>query len=98
KIIAVPRLTRSAMPAAIMGNAAIAARGQKEHLVLECVRAERPAMAEHDGLPRAPVVEVDFSPVLGGDSAHVVSPSFAWRPPFQTNFSTSGLVSDVSRR
>jgi len=81
KVVAVPWLTRSAMPAAIMGDAAIAARGEEEHLVLESVRAERPAMAEHDGLPRAPVVEIDFSPVLGGDRAHVFLLTLAWHPP-----------------
>src|SRR5262245_46599058 len=81
KVIAVPWLTRSAMSAAIMGDAAIAVGGQEEHLVLESVRAEWPAVAEHDGLPRAPVVEIDFSPVLGGDGAHVVL--LRWvAPPF----------------
>ena len=36
------------MAAAVMGNAAIAARGQEKHLVLERICAERPAMTKHD--------------------------------------------------
>jgi len=55
-----------------MGDAAVAAGGQKKHLVLESVRAQRPAVAEDDGLTRAPVVEIDFGPVLGCESAHKI--------------------------
>ena len=66
-VVAVPRLARAAMAAAIMGDAAIAARREEEHLVLEGVGAERPAMAEDDRLSRAPVLVVNLRPVLGGD-------------------------------
>ncbi len=45
-VVAVPRLARPAMAATVMGDATVAARGQEEHLVLECVRGERPAVAE----------------------------------------------------
>ena len=54
EVVAVPRLARPAMPATVMGDAAVAARGQKEHLVLKGVRAQRPSMAEDHGLSRAP--------------------------------------------
>ena len=50
-VVAVPGLARTAMAAAVMGDAAISAGGQKEHLVFKGVRAQRPAMAEDDGLP-----------------------------------------------
>ena len=63
-VVAVPRLARPAMAAAVMGDAAIAARRQKEHLVLEGVRAERPAVAEDDRLSAAPVLVVDLD--VGG--------------------------------
>ena len=38
-VIAVPRLARPAMTATIMGDAAIAMRGQEKHLILEGVGA-----------------------------------------------------------
>ena len=47
-----------------MGDAAVAASGQKEHLVFEGVRAERPAMAEDDGLSGAPVLVIDLRAVF----------------------------------
>src|SRR5882724_7676683 len=50
-VVAVPGPARAAVAAAIVRDAAVAARGQEEHLVLEGVRAQRPAMAEDDGLP-----------------------------------------------
>jgi hypothetical protein len=38
EIVAVPRLVRPSMAAAVMGDAAIAARRQKKHLVFEGIR------------------------------------------------------------
>src|SRR5262249_27250746 len=49
--------------------------GQKEHLVLEGVRAQRPAVAEHDRLSRSPVIEIDLGSVSCCDRAHVPSSS-----------------------
>src|SRR5882672_2143998 len=72
QVVAVPRLARAAMTAAVMRDATVAARGQKKHLVFKSVRAEGPAMAEDDGLSRAPVFEVDLRSVFGGDRVHVV--------------------------
>src|SRR6267378_3239068 len=59
------------MTAAVVCDAAIAARGEKKHLVLEGVRVERPAVAEDDGLPRAPVAEINLSSVFSGDFVHM---------------------------
>src|SRR5262249_47934993 len=67
-----PGLTRTAMAAAVMGDAPVAMRDQEKHLVFEGVRAQRPPMAEDDGLPRAPVFVVNLGAVLGGDRAHTV--------------------------
>ena len=53
-VVAVPGLARAAVAAAVMRDAAVAARGQKEHLVFEGVRAQRPAVAEDDRLSRCP--------------------------------------------
>ena len=52
------------MAAAVVGDAAVAVRGQEEHLVFEGVRAQRPAVAEDHGLPGAPVLVIDLVPSL----------------------------------
>ena len=69
-VVAVPGLARSAMAAAVMGDAAVSAGGQKEHLVFQGVRAQRPAMAEDHGLSAAPVlvVELDVAGIFFADS------------------------------
>ncbi len=58
------------MPAAVVGDAAVAALGEEEHLVFERVGRQRPAVAEHDRLPAAPVLVVDLGAVLGGEGRH----------------------------
>ena len=75
QVVALPGLARAAMAAAVVGDASVAVGGQKEHLVLEGVRAQRPAVAEDDGLPRSPVVVVDLRTVCRGDCAHRWLPS-----------------------
>jgi len=50
QVVAIPGLARAAVAAAVVGDAPVAAGGQKEHLVLEGVRAQRPAVAEDDRL------------------------------------------------
>ena len=69
-VVAVPGLARTAMAAAVMGDAAVAAGGQKHHLVFPGVRAQRPAVAEDDGLSAAPVlvVELDVAGIFLTDS------------------------------
>ena len=62
-VVATPGLARSAVAAAIMGDAAVSVRGQKHHLVFPGIRAQRPAMAEDHGLPTAPVFVVEFDVV-----------------------------------
>jgi hypothetical protein len=51
------------MAAAIMRNASISSRRKKEHLILECIPAQGPAVAEDNWLPGAPidVIEVDVA-------------------------------------
>src|SRR5207245_9543491 len=70
QLIAVPRLARTAMAAAIMGDASIAARSEIEHLVFKSIRGERPAVTENDGLSFAPIVVIDLRAVFGRDRAH----------------------------
>ena len=75
EVVAVPRLARAAVPAPVMRDAAIAAVGQIEHLVLEGVRREGPAVAEDDGLPLAPVVVVERGAIGSVERRHVCTHS-----------------------
>src|SRR5580692_8632865 len=59
------------MTAAVMGDAAISARGEEEHLVFESVRAERPSVAEDHRRSGAPVLVVNLRAVFGCERAHV---------------------------
>ncbi len=70
-VVAVPRLARAAMAAAVVGDHAIALGGQEQHLRFPAVRAQRPAMAEGDDrtVLRAPVLVVQLHAVAGGDVA-----------------------------
>src|SRR5262245_16696457 len=62
------------MAAPIMGDATVPARGQKEHLVLEGIGAERPAVTEDDRLPVAPILVVDLRAVFGDYRRHITLP------------------------
>src|SRR5262249_42708445 len=74
KIVAVPRLTRAAVTAAVVRDAAVAARDQEEHLVFKRLRAQWPAVAEHDWLTGSPVIVVELRPVLRRERAHPFPP------------------------
>src|SRR5262249_16375887 len=58
-VIAFPRLAGAPVTAAVVGDAAVAAFGQEEHLVFPCVGAQRPSVAEDHGLSLAPVFVID---------------------------------------
>jgi hypothetical protein len=69
-VVARPWLAGSAVAATVMGHAAVAAGGQKEHLVLKRIRAQRPTMTEDHRLPTTPVliIYVDIAGVFLTDS------------------------------
>src|SRR4029077_19755725 len=69
-VVAVPGLGRSAMAAAVMRDAAKPALAEVEHLRIPIIRAQRPAMAEHNRLPRAPVLVIDLRAIFSRDGAH----------------------------
>ncbi len=69
-VVAGPGLARPTVAAPVVGDAAITVLGEEQHLVLEGVRAQRPAVAEHHGLPLAPVLVIELHAVFGGDRAH----------------------------
>ena len=78
-VVAVPGLARSAMAAAVVGDAAVAAGSQKQHLVFPGVHGERPAMAENYRLSAPPVLVMDLRAVFGRDGRHGISPFFGWK-------------------
>jgi hypothetical protein len=63
------------MAAPVVRDAAVAMLGKKGHLVLECVRAEWPAMAEDDRLSRTPVFVVNLRAIFCRDRGHKSSSS-----------------------
>src|SRR5690606_17504772 len=68
-VVAVPRLARAAVAAAVVGDDAVALRGQEQHLRFPAVRTQRPAVAEGDdrAVLRAPVLEIEAHAVRGND-------------------------------
>src|SRR5208337_1172455 len=70
-VMAAAGLAGAPMAAAVMGDHAKTLAEEEEHLRVPIVRRERPAMAEHDGLTRAPVLVEDLDAVRGGDRRHV---------------------------
>lgn len=75
-VVTARRLRRTAMAAAIMRDDAIAFLDEEHHLRVPVIRAERPAVVEHDGerVGVAPVLVEDFGLVGGGDERHARSP------------------------
>jgi hypothetical protein len=75
-VVAGPRLARAAVAAAVMGDDPEAVVQEEHHLGIPIVGRQRPAMAEHDRLPRAPVLVEDLGAVLACDRGHALGPSF----------------------
>jgi hypothetical protein len=71
-VVAIPGLARPTMTPPIMRNATVAVGCEEEHLRFPTIRTERPAVAKHYGLPRAPVLEINLRSVFGCNCAHVV--------------------------
>ena len=76
-VVPVPGLIRSSVPPSVVGDGAVAVRGHGDELVVPGVGAQRPAVAEDDGLPPAPVLVEDADAVFGGDKGHGMVSLFA---------------------
>src|SRR5207237_10346542 len=70
--VAAPGLARPAMAAAIVGDAAISAGAEEDHLIFPGIGAQRPAMAEDDRPPASPILVIDLRPIPRRDGAHGV--------------------------
>jgi hypothetical protein len=82
-VVAGPRLIRSTMAAAIMGDNAVAVVPQEQHLGVPGISGERPAMGEGHDRAGAPVLEVDLRAVFHCCGRHelrsFVSRLVGWR-------------------
>ena len=70
--VAVPALARATVPAPVVGDGAEAVRRHEQQLRVPHVGVEGPAVAEHHGLPRPPVLVEDRCFVLRDDGGHGV--------------------------
>src|SRR5205807_8923180 len=73
-VVSVGGLAGAAMAAAVMVDDAKTVVEKEHHLRVPVIGRQRPAMAEHDGLTRAPVLVEDLSPITGLDCRHFHSP------------------------
>src|SRR5215471_17087249 len=62
------------MPAAIVGDHSVALGPEEQHLRIPRVGIQWPAVGEHDGLSRSPVLVKDVGAVFGGDEWHGGAP------------------------
>src|SRR5215475_14255767 len=69
-VIAIPGLCGTAVAAPVVGNHAVATLPEIKHLAVPIIGGERPAMAENNRLPRAPVLVIDLGTVFYCDSRH----------------------------
>jgi hypothetical protein len=81
------------MTTAVVGNAAITARSQKEHLFFKGVRTQRPTVTKNDGLPIAPVFVINMCAVLGVGCVHRFVAWFSSESLFFGKASVSAPVS-----
>jgi hypothetical protein len=62
------------MASTVVRDRTVSVVSQEEHLVLEGIGTQRPAMAEDDGLTAAPVFVVKLRSVVNRDVRHGLSP------------------------
>src|SRR5271165_6978274 len=98
-VMAAARLGRPAMAAPIMCDHAEAMAQEEQHLRIPIVRRERPAVAEYDRLPAAPILVENLGPVPRCDRRHFSSlPKF--EPPRlpcrKTTMTTIGRTDIIS--
>src|SRR5580698_2595098 len=69
-IVSVGGLGGATVTTAVMGDHAIAVLQEEQHLRIPVIGRQRPAMAEHDGLARTPVLVEDLNTVFSSNCAH----------------------------
>src|SRR6266852_3327857 len=69
-LVTFPRLRGTAVPSPVMCDDSIALLAEEQHLSVPVIRGERPAMTEHYGLSRAPILVEDLRAVFCRDGRH----------------------------
>jgi hypothetical protein len=69
-VMAVADLRGTSMAAPVMGDDAIAAIEEEQHLRVPVIRRQRPAMAKDDRLPLSPILVEDLDAVFGSNKWH----------------------------
>ena len=77
EVVAIGYLRRTAVAASVVRDDPITFGEEEQHLRIPIVRAQRPAMAEHDGLSFTPVfiIDIDVSSIF-------FSNSYVWHDVF----------------
>src|SRR5260370_15544255 len=69
-VVAVPGLRGTAVASPVVRDNAISALSEEQHLGVPVVRRQRPAVAENDWLPPAPVLVEDCRAIFGRNRCH----------------------------
>lgn len=96
-VVAVPGLGRTPVAAPVVGDDAIAFAGEEEHLVFPVVRAQRPSVAEHDGLGGlgSPVFVVDLGAIFRRDVGHFLLGNYVGVRYSRARESRRGLTKEI---
>src|SRR6266478_3141878 len=70
-VVAIPRLARTSMAAAVVGNNAIAVLSEEQHLCIPGVCVQRPSMRKNDRRPCAPIFVENRGSIFGFDRIHL---------------------------
>src|SRR5580692_4389301 len=77
-VVAVPGLAGAAVASPVVRDDSIAALAEEQHLSIPIVRGERPSVAEHYGLTRAPVLVINLRTVFCGNRWHTSLLNAPW--------------------
>ena len=69
-VVAVPRLSGTAVPSPVMRDDSIAELAEEQHLSVPVVGGQRPSVTEHYGLALTPVLVINVRAIFQGDSGH----------------------------
>ena len=69
-VVAIAGLRRAAVSTPVVRDHPVAVLQEEQHLGVPVIGRERPTMAEHDRLARAPILVEDLRAVGGRDRAH----------------------------
>ena len=74
RVVTIGGLRRAPVAAPVMGDHTVSVSKKEQHLRVPVIGGQRPTVAEHNRLARAPVLVEDFRAVGGRDRAHACLP------------------------